>query len=239
MKAVVLAGGKGERLRPLTDNIAKPMVLVQGKPVLEHLISLLKKHGIFDITICLCYLPKTVTSYFGNGSSFGVSIKYVYENPTSPLGTAGSVYTLSKTLPDDFLVVYADILRDLDITKMINFHQSNHSLATINVYREYKKNPRSQIIFDESNNILQFTEHPDVENKDGSFVYTNGSFYIINPKVFNHITAKNPLDFSLDVFPVLLEKNIRIMAFPTNGYFLDIGTKEKLEMAQRTYNQCQ
>jgi mannose-1-phosphate guanylyltransferase/phosphomannomutase len=237
MKAIILAGGKGERLRPITENMAKPMVQVQGKPVLEHLINLLKKHGITDLIICLCYLPDSVTSYFGDGTDFGVRIEYIFEDPNVPLGTAGSVLSLSRRENEDFIVVYADILRDLDISEMIKYHNENRSIATLNVYREYKQVPRSQIIFDENQKIVNFVEHPDIENKDGSFVYTNGSFYILSPEILKNIEPKMPLDFSLDIFPVLLEKKLPLLAFPSFGYFLDIGTKEKLAGAQMSYNQ--
>lgn len=235
MKAIIIAGGKGERLRPLTNTVAKPMVHVAGKPVLEHIINHFKYHGITDLTICLCYLPDSITSYFQDGRQFGVNIKYFYENPDEPLGTAGAVYRLAPDMEGDFIVAYADILRDLNITDMVKFHEQNKPMATINVYEEYDEIPRSKISFNDQNKITEFLEHPQIKNSPGEFVYTNGSFYILNKNIFDHIASKPPLDFSLDIFPTLLSQSKELLAFPSSGYFIDIGTKEKLARVQKEY----
>src|SRR3989344_1376598 len=111
MKAIIIAGGRGERLRPLTDNIPKPLVEVNGKPILLHTLELLKSHGITEFIIALCYLPERVVSYFGDGSKFGVHITYTYEDQLKPLGNAGAITLSQKYIKETFIVTYADIVR--------------------------------------------------------------------------------------------------------------------------------
>src|SRR5437660_4534825 len=111
MYAIIIAGGKGERLRPLTDKLPKPMIAVHGKPILEHTIILLKKHGIKKFIITLCYLPEKITTYFENGEKLGVAITYIYENPKKPLGTAGSMAQAAEYVDSTCIVTYADIMR--------------------------------------------------------------------------------------------------------------------------------
>lgn len=237
MKAVIVAGGRGQRLQPLTNHIAKPMITIAGKPILEHLINLLKKHKITDLIVCVGYLSESITSYFGNGSQFGVKIKYLYEVPGKPLGTAGAVWAASGELKDDFIVAYADIIRDLNISRMIRSHRKNKPMATINIYKEYDNSPRSRVVFDRKKQIKYFIEHPKGKNENEKFVYSNGSFFILNPNVFTQINHKIPLDFGLDVFPSLLEKGNTLIAYPSSGYFIDIGTPKNLVKARAEYNQ--
>ena len=161
MKAIIVAGGKGERLRPLTNEIPKPMVEVNGKPILLHIINLFKKNGVKDFIIALCYLPEVIVSYFGDGSKFGVNITYTFEDSENPLGTAGAISLAEDIIDDTFIVTYADILRDLDIKKMINFHKENNALATLNIYSRKSKNAKSMIILDENKR-----EYPDPKHSE-------------------------------------------------------------------------
>src|SRR5437868_7160562 len=119
MKAIIVAGGRGKRLRPLTDNIPKPMIQIAGKPIIEHTINLFKKNGITDFIISLCYLPHKITEYFGDGKNFGVHIDYMYEKENFPLGTAGNIAAAKNVISGTFIVTYSDIIRDLNITDMI------------------------------------------------------------------------------------------------------------------------
>jgi len=235
MKAVIVAGGRGERLKPFTENIPKPMVEVGNKTILEYTIEVLKSGGINEIIIALCYLPEVITSYFGDGSKFGVKIKYTYETPDQPLGTAGAVRESKKYIDDDFIVTYADILRELDVNKMIDIHRQSNSMATLNIYKEFEKIPRSMLEIDNVGRLTRFVEHPQVTNSNGSFVWCNGSFYIFKPEIFKYIGESEKVDFSADIFPRLIADKEKIMTFKSDGYFLNIGTIEKLEMARKNF----
>lgn len=233
MKAIIVAGGKGERLKPLTSSIPKPMVKVRGKPILLHIINLFKKNGVKDIVIALCYLPDVIIDFFGDGKKFDVKIDYTIENPNKPLGTAGAITLAKDLINDTFIVTYADILRELDIKKMLVFHKRKRSLVTINVYKRKSKDAKSLVIFDDENKISEFIERPQKNNQSKDYIWANGSFYIFEKEIFKYIPQNIKSDFGSDVFPKITDK--RIYAFPTVDYFVDIGNLEKLTLARKTF----
>lgn len=228
MKAIIVAGGRGERLRPLTDTVPKPMIEVDGKPILEQVIQLLKRHGVTDIIVALCYLPKQIQDHFGNGKKFGVNIAYTLES--KPMGTAGAITLASQHIHDTFIVTYADILRELDVTDMVKQHKNKKAFTTLHVYKRFGKDPKSKIVFDKNKRIQQFIERPGESKKP--FVWANGSFYIFEPEIFSYIPKNKPSDFGKDIFPKLLSVGRSLFAYPTDGYFMDIGNLEKLNMAR-------
>lgn len=236
MKAIIVAGGRGERLRPLTDKIPKPMVQVDGKPILEHVLELLIGNGIKEFIFALCYLPKTITGYFGDGSKWGVNIRYTYESPNNPLGTAGGISPGKKYTDDTFIITYADILRKLDVKEMIRFHKAKKGFATLNIYKRYGPDPKSMILFDQDSRIVEFKERPKPEELTGDFVWANGSFYIFEPQIFDYLPGDQKLDFGKDIFPKLLADGKLLYGFQTDDYFVDIGNLEKLEKARQTYS---
>lgn len=233
MKAMIVAGGRGERLRPLTDKIPKPMIEISEKPILLHIIELLKENGISEIIITLCYLPDVITSFFGNGEKFGVSIKYLFEDPDFPLGTAGAINSAKEFIDGAFIVTYADILRELDVKKMIDFHNKQKPFATINVYKRQGKDTKSMVILDSDNKVVEFIERPEVVIEDE--IWVNGSFYIFEPEIFDYIEKNKKSDFGSEIFPNLIKSQKTVLAFPTDGYFVDIGNMEKLEYARKTF----
>lgn len=235
--AIIVAGGRGERLRPLTDKIPKPMVEVNNKPILEHTINLFKDNGITDFIIALCYLPKVITSYFGDGSKFGVNITYTYEDPNFPLGTAGAVLPAKKYIDSTFIVTYADILRELNIAKMVKQHQKKRSFATLNTYQHQGLNYKSQLKFDSDKKLIEFIELPISTTLEKGFVWSNGSFYIFEPEVFEFILPNQKTDFARDIFPKFLSSGKKIHVFQSKGYFTDIGNLEKLKEARIKYSQ--
>lgn len=235
MKAVIVAGGIGERLRPLTDKIPKPMLNVRGKPILEHLVNLFKRNGINEFIFALCYLPEVITSYFGDGKKFGVHIDYIFENEDKPLGTAGAILPAKKYINDTFIVSYSDILRQLDIKDMIDYHQKKKSFSTLHVYKRFGPDPKSTIAFDKQNLILEFKERPKPEELKDDFVWANGSFYIFEPKIFDFIPKNKKSDFGKQIFPSLLKVGKPLFAYPYNGYFVDIGNLDKLKKAEKTF----
>ena len=235
MKAIIVAGGRGERLRPITDQIPKPMVEVYGKPILLHIINLFKKHGISKFIITLCYLPEVITNYFGDGSKFGVNIKYTYEDSDNPLGTAGAISLAKDFISEEFIVTYADILRDLNISKMISQHKKTKAFATLNVYKRESKDAKSKITIDHKNQIIKFIERPSIDELKEDYIWVNGSFYIFEPGIFDFIPENEKVDFGSDIFPNLIKAKKSIFAFPTKNYFIDIGDLKKLELARNTF----
>lgn len=232
--AIIVAGGRGTRLRPITDAIPKPMVRVGGKPILEHTLNLLKKHGVTQFIFALCYLPQPIIDYFGDGSSFGVSISYTFEDPDKPLGTAGAILASKKLVKNSFLVTYADTLRDLDISEMIKKHSISKEIATLNIYKHYGANFKSSIEFDSSGKLKKLNELPtSITLGEGKWAWSNGSVYIFEPEIFKYIKGEYPIDFSRDVIPTILANKKPLSVFKSEGYVLDIGTHETLKKAEQ------
>lgn len=241
MKAIIVAGGKGTRLKPLTDKMPKPMIEVAGKPILEHIVNLFKKFGLTDFIFALCYLPEKITAYFGDGSKFGIKITHTFETEDNPMGTAGAIIFAKPYINDTFIVTYADILRKLNIKEMIKQHKKKKALATINVYKRFGPNPKSKVLFDQNNRVSEFIERPNQQQITNhqqpatNYVWANGSFYVFEPEVFELIPNDQRSDFGKDIFPKLLSAGEKIFAYPTDGYFIDIGNLEKLEKAKKNF----
>lgn len=228
-KAVIVAGGRGTRLGKLTAKIPKPMLDLEGKPVLERIMDHFSFYGIREFILCLCHLPEQFHAYFGNGSKFGWSIEYVHESPDDPRGSAGAVRLTRHLLDDSFIVTYADILRELDLTSFYNFHRSKHGVATIQLHQSFNQLPRSLIQTDEvSSRIISFMEHPRPDELPAQPYWSNGSLYIFEKEIFSHIPPDRSLDFGKDIFPALLNHGQPIYAFRQPGYFVDMGTPENL-----------
>lgn len=236
MKAIIVAGGRGERLRPVTDRIPKPMIEVRGKPILLHIIKLLKKHGISDYILALCYFPELITDFFGNGAKYGVNIEYIFEDPNNPIGTAGAILGAKNLINETFVVTYGDILRDLDIGDMIDFHKKNRAFVTLNTYKRESKDAKSRVLIDSKNRITKFIERPKENELEENFIWVNGSFYILEPEIFEWIPENQKSDFGLDIFPKLLSAKNALYAYPTTGYIIDIGDYKKLKLARKTFN---
>src|SRR3989339_1281684 len=186
MQAIIVAGGRGERLRPITDHIPKPMVKVRGKPLLEHTIELFKANGIEEFILALCYLPEVIVDYFGDGRKFGVKIEYTYESPDKPLGDAGAITLARKIIRDTFLVTFADILRELNIKDMVGEHRRRGAFATLNVYRHYN-DPKSMVIFDDQKRVSNFVERPGRSMLPEGYVWSNGSLFVLEPEIYDFI----------------------------------------------------
>lgn len=236
MKAVIVAGGIGGRLKPLTNDIPKPMIEVKGKPILLHILELLKKYGISDFIFALCYLPDIITSFFGDGKKFGVNINYIFEDPNNPKGTAGAIIGSKEFINETFIVTYGDILRDLGIGDMIDFHKKNNAFGTLNIYKRESKDAKSMVVIDDKNRILNFIERPQRDNLKEEYIWVNGSFYILEPEIFDWIPKNKKSDFGKDIFPKLLKLKKPLCAYPSEGYLVDIGNMGKLEYARKTFS---
>ncbi|RXI99448.1 NDP-sugar synthase [Anaerobacillus alkaliphilus] len=220
MKGVIMAGGKGTRLRPLTCNIPKPMVPLCHKPVMEYGIELLKEYGITEIAVTLQYLPDIIKSYFGDGSQFGVNLHYFEE--TSPLGTAGSIKNAESFLDEPFVVISGDALTDFDLKKGIVFHQKKSALATI--FMKQVSNPLDfgVIKTNEKNEIIRFLEKPNWNEVFSDTI--NTGIYVLDPEVFQYLEPGVRTDFSRDLFPLLLKEKKALYGYRAEGYWADVGS---------------
>ena len=219
MKGLIMAGGEGTRLRPLTCGRPKPMVDVMGRPVMEYIIELMKNAGITDIAVTLMYMPHIITEHFGDGSKFGVRIKYYIED--TPLGTAGSVKNAQEFFDDTFIIVSGDSLTDIDIKKAAEIHKEKGSEATIVLKSVDNPLEYGIVVTDESGAIIRFLEKP-----SWSEVFSdtaNTGIYILNPSVLSLIPPSERYDFSRDLFPKMLAGGHRMFGFVADGYWCDIG----------------
>ncbi|MCW2279298.1 nucleotidyltransferase family protein [Heliophilum fasciatum] len=227
MKAVIMAGGLGTRLRPLTDKMPKPMVPILGRPAMEYALLLLKAHGITDIAATLCYYPDLIKEYFGDGSRFGVNLRYFVE--TEPLGTAGSVKQAKDFLDDTFFVISGDGITDINLTEVANQHQASGAKASMALTTVEDPTQFGIVITDESDKIVRFIEKP---KQDEVFSNTiNTGIYVLEPEIFQYI-PDGFYDFSKNLFPKLMEKNVPFYGFKSDGYWKDIGTLEQYRQVQ-------
>jgi mannose-1-phosphate guanylyltransferase/phosphomannomutase len=220
MKAVIMAGGEGTRLRPQTSNLPKPMLPLVGRPMMEHIVSLLRRHGITDIVVTVAFLPNAIRSYFGNGSELGV--RMVYATEETPLGTAGSVRNARDELTERFLVISGDVLTDIDLTSMIEFHEKNRALATLALCAVENPLEFGIVITREDGSIERFLEKPGWGQVFSDTI--NTGIYVLEPEIFDVIPEGRAVDFSSEVFPSVLEAGAPIFGYVANGYWEDVGT---------------
>ncbi len=218
MKAIIMAGGEGTRLRPLTSSLPKPLSRIVNRPVMEHIIVLLKKHGITEIGVTLQYMPEHIRSYFGDGSAFGVHLTYFLED--TPLGTAGSVKNTGDFLDDDFLVVSGDALTDADLSSFLAFHKAKGAEASLLLSPMDIPLSYGVVVTDKEGRIVRFLEKPSWSQVFSDTV--NTGIYILNPSVLSLCTSL-PSDFSKDIFPRLLAENRPLYGYVSSSYWCDIG----------------
>lgn len=231
MKAVVMAGGEGSRLRPLTINRPKPMVPLVNKPVILHILELLKKHGITDVVITLQYMADLIQDYFGDGSAMGMQINYSIEEV--PLGTAGSVKNAQQYLDDTFLVISGDAVTDFDLSAIIAFHKAKKSVATLTLYRVPNPLEYGVVIVNEEGCIQAFQEKPSWGQVISDTV--NTGIYVLEPQVLDLFQAEVPYDFSKDLFPLLLAKGDPLYGYTSGGYWCDVGNIQEYMRACSDY----
>jgi mannose-1-phosphate guanylyltransferase / phosphomannomutase len=223
MKAVVMAGGEGSRLRPLTLGRPKPMVPIATKPVMEHNLDLLKRHGITDIVVTVQYLASMIQDYFGDGSQMGLNIVYSVEQ--SPLGTAGSVKLAQRYLDETFMVISADALTDFDLKKIVDFHREKKSLATLTLYRVPNPLEYGVIITREDGSIAQFLEKPSWGEVFSDTV--NTGLYVLEPEVLDYFEPDKVYDFSQELFPLMLKRGDPLFGYIAPGYWCDVGNLQE------------
>jgi len=227
MRAVVMAGGEGTRLRPLTSNQPKPMVPIVGKPCMEHILELLRTHGFEDVVVTVAFLPQAIRSYFGNGDAQGVRIEYSVEE--SPLGTAGSVRHASDRLDETFLVISGDALCDFDLTRIVEFHREKGAAVTIGLKSVENPLEFGIVVTDEEGKVERFLEKPSWGQVFSDTI--NTGIYVLEPEVLRHIPTDRPYDFSKELFPLLLEMGRPMYGFVCDGYWQDIGNIDQFRQA--------
>ncbi|MBV8305764.1 MAG: mannose-1-phosphate guanyltransferase [Acidimicrobiia bacterium] len=229
MKAVIMAGGEGTRLRPLTSNSPKPMMPLANRPMMEHIVRLLKEHGFDEIVVTLAFLPQAIRTYFGDGSEFGV--RMVYATEETPLGTAGSVLNARQELTERFLVISGDVLTDFDLSEIVAFHDERKALATIGLKAMENPLEFGIVITREDGSIERFLEKPTWGQVFSDTI--NTGIYVLEPEIFDAIPAGEPVDFSGDVFPELLADGAPLFGYVAEGYWEDVGNLEAYIRAHR------
>ena len=197
VKAVIMAGGEGTRLRPLTSNAPKPMLPLANRPMMEHIVELLKRHGFDEIVVTVAYLANHIRTYFGDGSEFGV--RMVYATEEQPLGTAGSVRNAMDELDERFLVISGDVLTDIDLRRVVDFHDEHKALATIGLAAVENPLEFGIVITNDDGSIDRFLEKPTWGQVFSDTI--NTGIFVLEPEIFDHIEADRPVDFSGEVFP--------------------------------------
>ncbi|HXW45731.1 MAG TPA: mannose-1-phosphate guanyltransferase [Streptosporangiaceae bacterium] len=229
MKAVVMAGGEGTRLRPMTANQPKPMLPVVNRPIMEHVLRLLRKHGLTETVVTVQFLAAMVRNYFGDGEEFGMSLQYATEE--TPLGTAGSVKNAEDALRDEpFLVISGDALTDIDLSDLIAFHKDNQAMVTVALARVPDPLEFGIVILDDNGRIQRFLEKPTWGQVFSDTV--NTGIYVMQPEVLAHVPAGQVVDWSADVFPKLLESGAPLYGWIADGYWEDVGSHESYLKAQ-------
>ena len=229
MKAVVMAGGEGTRLRPMTANQPKPLLPVVNRPIMEHVLLLLKRHGFEETVVTVQFLAALVRNYFGDGEDVGMSLQYATEE--TPLGTAGSVKNAEDALRDDpFVVISGDALTDIDLTAMVRFHKEQGALVTVGLTRVPDPLEFGIVIADEDGRIQRFLEKPTWGQVFSDTV--NTGIYVMEPEVLAEVMAGESVDWSGDVFPSLLKRGAPLFGYISDGYWEDVGNLESYLKAQ-------
>jgi mannose-1-phosphate guanylyltransferase / phosphomannomutase len=234
MKAIIMAGGQGTRLRPLTSNQPKPMIRIVNLPCMEHIVNLLARHNVTDIAVTLQFMPEEIQDYFGDGSDWGVNMRYSIED--APAGTAGSVKMAEKQLGlegEPLLIISGDALTDADLSELVSFHVKKDAEVTMVLKSVESPLDFGIVITEEDGRISRFLEKPAWGQVFSDTV--NTGIYLLEPSIMGEIPnpEEGEYDFSKELFPKLLEQERRLFGFVTDAYWEDIGTLEQYASAQR------
>ncbi|MGA2393862.1 MAG: NDP-sugar synthase [Candidatus Lustribacter sp.] len=222
MQAVVLVGGEGTRLRPLTFETPKPMVPVMNVPFLERTLRRLKEAGIDDVILPAGYLPEAITSYFGTGSQLGLTIRYVIEE--TPLGTAGALKNVQQFITGPFFVLNGDVLTSLDLRAMRANHERKGGVASLHLIRVDDPSAFGCVVHDANGLITAFVEKPKREEAPTDEV--NAGTYLLEAEVLDAIPAGRPVSIERETFPALIAAGKRLYAYTTSDYWIDLGKPE-------------
>lgn len=227
----ILAGGRGTRLKPITDEIPKPLLPIQGKPVIEYTFDLFKKFGITKVILSIGYLGDKIKEHFGDGKKYGLDIIYIEED--TPQGTAGPLRLAKKYLTETFVMCNADELKDIDLDEMYLFHKENQASATIALTTV--EDPSAYGVAKlQGNKILEFIEKPKKEEAPSNLI--NSGLYILEPDVINYVPlGDEPVSIEKDVFPKLAKEG-KLYGYHFAGQWFDTGNFERYEKARKSWN---
>lgn len=223
MKAVILVGGEGTRLRPLTYDVPKPMVPIVNKPYMEHQVDTLRRHGFDEIIFALGYKSEAFEAYFGDGSRFGVRFWHVVEN--EPLGTAGAVKNVESLLDDTFLVFNGDVLSGIDLTALVNLHRAKGAVGTLALTPVEDPSQYGVVVTEADGRVRSFIEKPPRESAPTNAI--NAGVYVLEPSVVAAMPAGQRWMFEHQVFPTLLSEGKPLYASLSDAYWLDIGSPSR------------
>jgi mannose-1-phosphate guanylyltransferase/phosphomannomutase len=227
MKAVIMAGGFGTRIQPLTSSLPKPMIPLLNRPIMLHIVELLKSYGITDLVMLLYHQPLCIKNFFRDGSEFGVKITYV--TPLTDMGTAGAVKAAEKFLDERFIIISGDLLTDFNLEKIIRFHEEKKAAATITLTSVKDPLQFGVVITDKEKRIVQFLEKPGWGEVISDTI--NTGIYVLEPEVLQYIPPEENFDFSQDLFPLLLERKEPLFGVTVKGYWRDIGNTDSYREA--------
>ena len=228
MKAVILAGGEGKRLKIVTGETPKPMVELLGAPVMERIVHLLRQNGFTELCAALCYRPESIQEHFGSGEQFGVRMEYRVQ--PEPIGTAGSVLQCRDFYGDeDFLVMSGDAMCDFDLRGLYERHRESGAAVTMALHENPEPLRYGLVLLDRNSRVRHFVEKPDWPQVVTNLVSTG--IYVISPRAMGYVPEGQPFDFAKHLFPLLLHSGETILGVPMEGYWTDIGTP-------RDYYQC-
>jgi mannose-1-phosphate guanylyltransferase len=229
VQAVVLVGGEGTRLRPLTFETPKPMVPIMNVPFLERTLRRLKEAGIDDVILPAGYLPEAITSYFGDGTSLGLNIRYVIE--AVPLGTAGALKNVEQYIDGPFFVLNGDVLTSLDLRAMLDYHRAKGGIAKMHLIRVEDPSPFGVVVHDANGRIERFVEKP--KREDAASNEINAGTYILDRSILDLIPAGRPVSIERETFPELIASGRALYAYTTDDYWIDLGRPEAYLDAHR------
>lgn len=229
MKAVIMAGGEGTRLRPLTSNAPKPLLPLANRPMMEHVVSLLARHGIEEVIVTVAFMANSIRNWFGDGSDHGVRITYAVEE--QPLGTAGSVANARQHLDERFLVISGDVLTDIDLSQIVAAHEERDAMATIGLVRVENPLEFGIVITRDDGSIERFLEKPSWGQVFSDTI--NSGIFVLEPGIFDFIEPERSVDFSGEVFPAVLERGLGLYGSVAEGYWEDVGTLDAYLRAHR------
>jgi NDP-sugar pyrophosphorylase family protein len=222
MKAIILAGGEGTRLKPYTTVFPKPLMPVNDKPILEIVVRQLKSYGFDEIILAVGHLSELITAFFGDGSKFGVNISYSRED--SPLGTVGGLGLIKDELDETFLMMNGDVLTTLDLPDLVNYHRTNQAVATIALTKRNVHIDFGVAELDGKDSIMKYIEKPEIE-----YLVSMG-VYVFEPEVLENIMPDQYLDFP-DLIEELISNGKTVKGYIYDGYWLDIGRPDDYEKA--------
>ena len=229
MKAMILAAGEGRRMRPLTTAMPKPMLPVGGRPLVDRLIDLLRRHSVRDIAINLHHEPRALQAHVGDGRDLGVRV--VYSSEERALGTAGGVKRMEAFFGGDpFFVLYGDVFTNLDLTALRSFHTGRRAALTMALYQPDRPAECGVVRLGADSRVLEFVEKPEPGSEPSR--WANAGVYVVEPGILQFVPVDQPFDFGSDLFPLLLERGVPLFGNRSDALVVDIGTPAGYARAQ-------